>query len=152
VGIEQATRNADAIVAGLKAKIEAEKQNVEMQTKRLEAEVIVPAQADRDKRIEEAKGQAALVGGKAMGELDQLAKTLKIIAASGADGRTAYLLENFQSIIGPLADTLTNFPVKNLSVIAGAEGSHEPISSIHPHAIESAKNKLLAGVLDQGKS
>ena len=147
VGIEQATRNADAQVAGLKAKIEAEKQNVEMQTKRLEAEVIVPAQAERDKRIEEAKGQAALVGGKAMGELDQLEKTLKIIATAGEEGRTAYLLENFQSIIGPLADTLTNFPVKNLSVIAGAEGNHDPISSIHPHAIETAKNKLISGVL-----
>lgn len=151
VGIEQATRSADAVVAGLKARIEAEKQNVEVQTKKLEAEIVVPAQAGRDKMIEEAKALASLVGGKAMGELDQLEKTLKILAAAGEEGRTAYLLENFQSIVGPLAETLTNFPVKNLSVIAGAEGSHDPISSIHPHAVESAKNKLLAGVLGQEK-
>lgn len=137
VGIEQATRSADAVVAGLKA--------------RIEAEIVVPAQAGRDKMIEEAKALASLVGGKAMGELDQLEKTLKILAAAGEEGRTAYLLENFQSIVGPLAETLTNFPVKNLSVIAGAEGSHDPISSIHPHAVESAKNKLLAGVLGQEK-
>jgi hypothetical protein len=148
VGIEQATRQADAVTAGLKAQIEAEKQNVENQTRRLEAEIIVPAQADRDRQIEEAKGQAALVGGRAMGELDQLEKALKIIGKAGPEGRTAYLLENFQQVVGPLAETLANFPVNRLSVVAGAEGRHDPISSIHPHAVEQAKNRLVQGVLE----
>jgi len=35
------------------------------------------------------------------------------------------------------------FPVDNVSVITGADGKHDPISGIHPHAIDEMRNKLL---------
>ena len=39
------------------------------------------------------------------------------------------------------------FPVKKLSVITGAEGSHQPISAIHPAAVEKEKNDLIAAAI-----
>lgn len=144
VGIEQATRNAQATVAGLKARIEAEKQKIEMLKQRLEAEVVVPAMARKDQAVLQARGQAAAIGGKAMGELEQLERTLAIIEGAKDQGRAAYILEHLQAIVEPFAGTLDNFPVKNLSVIAGAEGKHEALSAIHPHAVDMAKNQLLA--------
>ena len=49
------------------------------------------------------------------------------------------MIENFERLIAPFAETLGYFPVDRLSVITGAEGSHEPISAIHPNAIESGE-------------
>ncbi len=37
----------------------------------------------------------------------------------------------------------------NLSVITGVEGSHEPISAVHPNAIDAEKNRLIEGALSQ---
>ena len=60
-----------------------------------------------------------------------------------------YIIENFERLIAPFAETLQYFPVKSVSVITGAGGRHEPISAIHPNAIDKGKNDLIAGVLDQ---
>ena len=50
-------------------------------------------------------------------------------------------------MIGPFAETLGFFPVDKLSVLTGAEGKHDPISAIHPNAIESEKNKLIGAAI-----
>jgi hypothetical protein len=83
------------------------------------------------------------------GSVMGLEKTLAIIGESGDDGNQGYLLENFERLIAPFAETLEFFPVERLSVITGAEGEHRPISAIHPNAIEMEKNNLLGGIMSE---
>ena len=59
------------------------------------------------------------------------------------------MLENFERLIAPFAQTLELFPVDRLSIITGAEGDHRPISAIHPNAIDMEKNKLLSGIMSE---
>ena len=59
VGVEQEHRNAAALVAGLKAEIEAEKQLIEMLGKKFEANLITPAQAERERYILGAQADVA---------------------------------------------------------------------------------------------
>jgi flotillin len=147
VGIENAERNAAAQVAGIKAAIEAEKQRIEMLKKKFEAEIITPALAQKDRSVLKAKAEAAMMMGKAQAEIDQLEYTLKILEQKDEMGKEAYIIENFERLVAPFAETLSLFPVKKLSVITGAQGKHEPISAIHPNAIDDEKNKLIAGAI-----
>jgi flotillin len=147
VGVEKAQRDATAKVEGLKREIAAETEGIEMLRKKFEASVITPALAEKDRSILAAKADAARIRGKAQGEINQLRETLAILGSSGPSGSDAYLLENFERLIGPFAETLQFFPVEKLSVITGAEGQRRPISAIHPDAIALEKNNLLGDVM-----
>ena len=147
IGKENAVKSAHAKVAGLKANIEAEKQLIEMLKKKYEAEIITPSIADKEQMILKAKSRSAKIMGKAQAEIDQLNKTMEIIDKKDSSGKQMYIIENFERLIKPFAETLSLFPVDKLSVITGAEGRHEPISAIHPNAVEYQKNKLVGGAI-----
>ena len=147
IGEKQAVEDGMARIGGLKAEIEAETQGIQMLEQKYEAEIVTPAKADKEKMILEAKAAASMFRGKAQAEIDQLKKTLEIIQKGGDAGRQTYLIENFERIIAPFAETLGFFPVDKLSVITGVEGNHEPISAIHPNAIAREKNDLIGGTI-----
>jgi len=147
VGMEEMSRQAEARLAGLKSQLEAEKQNNAMLKARYEAEVITPAKAVRERMVIESKEKAASISGKAQAEIDQFKQTMKILSDGKQIGMDTFIIENFESLIQPFAATLSLFPVSNLSVITGAEGKHEPISAIHPNAVEEEKNKYIAGAI-----
>ncbi len=147
IGVEQAMRDAEAKVAGIKRQIEAEKQGIEMLTKKFDAEIVTPAHAENERMILDAGAKAARMRGRAQAEIDQLKKTLEIVGKSADAGQDAYIIENFERLIAPFAETLQYFPVKTTSIITGAGGHHEPISAIDPNAIEKGKNDLIGGAL-----
>lgn len=149
IGIEQATRDATAQAAGLRAEIAAEKERIEMLRKKYAADIITPAETERDRMIFEARQQSAHILGKAQGELDELAQTIQILKEGGDNGLKAYLIENFESIVSPFAQTLSNFPVRKLSVISGAGQSPGPISAVHPNAIDQARNQAIAAAFTE---
>ncbi len=147
VGVQKALREAQAKVAGLKAEIEAEKQRIEMLEQKYEAEIITPALAEQERLVLAAKAESATLLGKAQAEIDQLKLTLDILEKSGQSGVQTYIIENFQRVIEPFAETLSFFPAEQVSVFTGIEGEHKPISAIHPNAIAEEKNRLIAGAL-----
>lgn len=147
VGMQEATRNAESEVAGVKAAIEAEKQQIEMIRAQTQAHTIVPAQAARQKKIEEARGQAAKVRGRAMAELDQMARTVAILQEGGTAGVQTYLIDKFGGLVEAFAQTMHLFPVGEVTVIAGERAKDGPISAIHPSAVDEALNQQIARVM-----
>ncbi|MFW6211726.1 MAG: SPFH domain-containing protein [Spirochaetota bacterium] len=152
VGVEQAQRDAAARVEGLKHQRVAEEQGIAMLKTKFEAEKITPALAEKERMVLEARAKAARMRAKAQAEIDQLKTTFDIVAKSGKGGSDAYVLENFESIITPFAETLSFFPVDRVSVITGVEGSHGPISAIHPSAVDVEKNTLIGGAIGEALS
>ena len=148
VGVKKAEHDAQAEVAGLISEINAVKEQIIMLEKKYEAEVITPAIAEKDKMILDAQARAARVKAKAQGEIDELKQTLEIIKKNGQLGKQTYLIENFKKLIAPFAETIDFFPVKKLSVITGIEGKHEPISAIHPNAVDQIKNQIIDEILN----
>lgn len=148
VGVEEAQKSADAEVAGLKAKIDSEKERISMLKTKLEAEVITPAIAQKEKMILDAKIKAAGIRGEEEALIEQLKETIKILKTQGDNGALTYLIDNFKDLIIPFAETLTLFDVNNVSIITGLEGDHSPISAIHPHAADSLRNDLLEGIFN----
>ena len=147
VGMQEATRNAESEVAGLKAAIEAEKQRIEMVRAQYQANTIVPAQAAKQKKIEEARGEAAKTRGQARAELEQMARTVAILQEGGSQGVTAYMIDKFGGLVEAFAQTMGLFPVNEITVIAGERDREGPISAIHPSSVDSALNEQIARVL-----
>lgn len=146
VGVEQATRDANAKVHGIKRQIEAERQGIDMLLKKYEASIVTPANAEKERMVLEASINAERMRAKAQAEIEQLNETLKIIEKSG-NGRDTYIIENFERLITPFAETLNLFPAKKVSVITGAGGNRQPISAIHPDAAALKRNELIGGIM-----
>jgi flotillin len=144
---QRATRNAESEVAGIQAQIEAEKQQIEMVRARSEADIIVPADAQKEKMIQEAEATAAGIRGQSRSELIQLKRTLDILQSGGEHGLTTYMIEKFGDLIEPFAQTLDLFPVNEITVISGAAKQNGPISAIHPNAIDAEMNRRLEDAL-----
>jgi vacuolar-type H+-ATPase subunit I/STV1 len=158
IGVEQEAANARARVSGIKAQLEAEKQNIEMLKNRYRAEIITPALASRDKAILNARAEVSSWYEVAMAEIEQLEVTLKTMqdadVEAGAGGtakgeaRRVWLIDNFESIFEPFAETLTHYPAGHISVISGTGTDREPISAIHPNAVAQARNGIIAAALE----
>lgn len=147
IGVEKATRDAEASVAGLTAQIAAEEQRIEMLRAQFEAEILTPAEAEKERMVLTAKGEAAELRGRAQARIDQLNRTIAIVQQGGKAALDAYMIENLERFVGPFAKTMALFPVKHATVISGASGSHAPISGIHPHPVEEQKARLLQDAL-----
>ncbi|MDE0185625.1 MAG: SPFH domain-containing protein [Candidatus Poribacteria bacterium] len=147
IDAQEETRNADSEVAGIQAQIEAETQRIEMVRARCEADTIVPAAATKEKMIQEAEAQAATIRGQAQAELTQLKRTIEILRSAGDPGLTTYIIEKFEDLIEPFAQTLDLFPVDQITVISGDLHQDGPISAIHPNAIDAETNRRVEEAL-----
>jgi multidrug efflux pump subunit AcrA (membrane-fusion protein) len=142
IGVQRAERDAVAKVAGIKAQIKAEEQRIEMLREKYRAEILIPADAERERMGLQAKTTAAEIRGRAQAEIDQLSRTIEILRAGGKSALSAYIIEHFEKFIEPFSQTLSLFPAKHATVISGASGSHAPISGVHPHPVEEQKARL----------
>lgn len=147
VNAQEETRNAESEVAGIQAQIEAEKQRIEMVRARCQADTIVPAAATKEKMIQEAEAEAAMIRGQSQAELTQLKRTIEILRSVGDPGLTTYIIEKFEDLVEPFAQTLDLFPVDQITVIAGDLHQDGPISAIHPNAIDAEKNRRVEEAL-----
>jgi len=148
VGVEQEAAGARARVSGIKAELEAEKQNIEMLRNRYRAEIATPALAQKEKSILEAKAEVSGWQEVARAEIEQLAVTLKTMQTAGGESRRAWVLDNFEKLFGPFAATLARYPADHVSVVTGTGGDRPPISAIHPDAVASARNDIVAAALE----
>jgi len=143
IGVQKATRDAEAQVAGVQAQIVAEQQRIEMLRAKYTAEILIPADAEKERRRLNAQRQAAELRGREQAEIDQLKRTVDILQQGGKAALQAYLIEHFEQFIEPFAQTLDLFPVKHATVMTGAGTFHPPLSGIHPHPIEEEKARQL---------
>ncbi len=143
VGIEKALRDCQSAKASIISLINSEKEKINFLRNKYKAEIITPAEAQKEQMILQAEREAAKFKGKAQGEIIELKNTINMIGKN-PKGLQTYIIENFRSIVEPFAETLSMFPVNHVSVVTGADGRHDPISGIHPHAIEEFKNQLIS--------
>ena len=147
VNAQEEARNAESEVAGIQAQIDAEKQRIEMVRARCQADTVVPAAATKEKMIQEAEAEAATIRGQSQAELTQLKRTIEILRSVGDPGLTTYIIEKFEDLVEPFAQTLDLFPVDQITVISGDLHQDGPISAIHPNAIDAEKNRRVEEAL-----
>ncbi|MBT6276573.1 MAG: hypothetical protein HOI95_20865 [Chromatiales bacterium] len=143
VDVQKAARDAEAKVAGIKAQIAAEHERIAMLLPKFNAEMLVPAEAEKQRLVLDAQADVAQLRGGAQAELDQLGNTVDILQQGGRQALQAYVIENLERFVEPFAETMDLFPVRHASVVTGASGSHAPLSGIYPHPLEQEKARRL---------
>jgi flotillin len=158
--IVAATTQRAAVIAEVQGQVQAEiaeagaqlktwNARVEQVRRKLEADVVAPADAQRQKAEAQAKGQASQVvaqGRAAAAAMTALAEAYK---ASGARGRDALLLQKLIPVFDQLAGTLRAIQIDRLVVLgsgsaAGAGSALKSIITTNEHVRAATGVDLVA--------
>jgi len=123
---EALAREQVAPVAGEKAKVVAEqelqKERIALEQRRLEADVLLPARAEKEAAEELAKGVAATITEDGRARLFVLGETIKLYLNAGSEAERIFILNMLPEIIRDLSKTVEGIDIDKLTVIDSGEG------------------------------
>ena len=120
--IAEVRGQVQAQVAEAKAQLKAWEARVEQVRRKLEADVVVPADAQRQKAEQDAKGKASQIVAQARAQAAAVTALSDAYRAAGAHGREALLLQKVMPVFEELAGTLREIKVDRL-VVLGSSGT-----------------------------
>jgi flotillin len=130
-----------APVAGEKAKTIAEQElqqeRIGLEQRRLEADVLLPARAEREAAEQLAKGVAASIVEDGKARVYVLEQMIKLYLGAGSEAERIFILNMLPDIIRDLAKTVEGIDIDRLTVIDSGEGT----------AVASTANQLPAAVI-----
>ncbi len=116
-----------APVAGEKAKAVAEQdlqqERIALEQRRLEADVLLPARAEREAMEERAKGAAASITEDGRARLYVLGEMIKLYLGAGSEAERIFILNMLPEIIRELSSTVEGIEIDRLTVIDSGEGA-----------------------------
>jgi flotillin len=115
-----------APVTGEKSKVVAEQdlqhERIALEQRRLEADVLLPARAEREAMEERAKGSAASITEDGRARLFVLGEMIKLYLGAGSEAERIFILNMLPEIIEELASSVDNIDIDRLTVIDSGEG------------------------------
>lgn len=157
----------EAVVAGEKARVTAEQEletaRIELQKRRLEADVIAPAEAERQAALLRSEGEAAYILADGHAQVDVLKQMTEMYKAAGPDAQNIFLLNILPELVEQIASTVAGIDIDKITVIDQGGGSSgggiAGIAAQMPAAvisiteqIEAATGMNILAALDQSKS
>jgi flotillin len=125
---EALARESEAKVAGEKARVVAEqelqKERVSLEQRRLEADVLLPAKADREAAEQRAKGAAASIAEDGRSRLFVLEETIKLYQTAGSEAERIFILNMLPDIIREITKSVGDMDIGKVTVIdSGGKGT-----------------------------
>ncbi len=125
---EALARESEAKVAGEKARVVAEQtlqqERVALEQRRLEADVLLPAKADREAAEERAKGVAATIAEDGRARLFVLEETIKLYQHAGTEAERIFILNMLPEIIREISQSVKGMDIDKVTVIdSGGHGT-----------------------------
>ncbi|MEM7093204.1 MAG: SPFH domain-containing protein [Actinomycetota bacterium] len=118
----------EAAVAGAKARAVAEQsleaERIELQRRRLEADVVEPARASREARELEAKGLAAKIIEDGAAQVEVLERLTAQFNAAGDNARDIFVLNMLPELVARITDTVGAIDIDRLTVIDSGSGGN----------------------------
>ena len=119
-------REEEALVAGETAKAvasqELETQRIELQKRRIEADVVVPARADLEARQLQAQAEAAKIIEDGKAQVDVFKRLTDQYQAAGADGHDVLVLNMLPDLIDKIVATVANVSIDRVAVVDTGSG------------------------------
>jgi flotillin len=120
-------KEREAAVAGDKAQAVAEQalqqERIELQRRRLEADVIAPARAEREAKELAAKGEAAKIIEDGNAQIEVFRRLVEEYRAAGEDAQRIFVLQMLPDLVSTIADTVKGVDIERLSVISDGGGN-----------------------------
>ena len=115
-----------ALVKAEQAEVEAQKileqRRVEKEQERLRADVIAPANADRDAAMAEAQAQAAPILERGKAQVEVLRLLYEEVQKGGEQGFAVFLAEKLPELLGIAVDAVKDVDIDRLVVMDGGGG------------------------------
>ena len=121
-------RESEAKVSGEKARVVAEQalqqERIGLEQRRLEADVLLPAQADREAAEQRAKGTAATISEDGRARLYVLDETIKLYRGAGTEAERIFILNMLPEIIREISHSVQGMDIDKVTVIdSGGRGT-----------------------------
>ena len=114
-------REEEALVAGETAKAvasqELETQRIELEKRRIEADVVVPARADLEARQLQAQAQAATIIEDGLAQVEVFKRLTDQYQAAGADGHDVLVLTMLPDLIDKIVATVANVSIDRVAIV-----------------------------------
>ena len=121
-------REEEALVAGETAKAVAsqvlEGERIELEKRRIEADVVVPARADLEARQLQAQAEAATIIEDGKAQVEVFKRLTDQYQAAGADGHDVLVLNMLPDLIDKIVATVANVSIDRVAVVDTGAGSH----------------------------
>ena len=129
-GVARASEE-EARVAGEKAKAVAEQEleleRIELEKRRLQADVVLPAQAELEAAQLKARGDAAHIVEEGNAQVEVFQRLTNQYKAAGAGAHDIFVLNMLPDLIGEIVSTVNGIDIDKMTVIdAGGDGSALP--------------------------
>jgi flotillin len=115
-----------APVAGEKGKVVAEQdlqqERIGLEQRRLEADVMLPARAEREAMEERAKGAAASITEDGRARVFVLDQMIKLYQSAGTEAERIFILNMLPELVRDLAQSVDGMTIDRLTVIDSGEG------------------------------
>ena len=123
-------REEEALVAGETAKAvasqELESERIELEKRRVEADVVVPARADLEARQLQAQAEAATIVEDGKAQVEVFKRLTDQYQAAGADGHDVLVLNMLPDLIDKIVATVQNVSIDRVAVVdTGGGGNGE---------------------------
>ena len=120
-------REEEALVAGETAKAVAsqklEQERIELERRRVEADVVVPARADLEARQLQAQAEAARIVEDGKAQVDVFRRLTEQYQAAGADGHDLLVLNMLPEIIDKIVATVQGVNIDRVAVVDSGGGA-----------------------------
>ena len=154
---EEAKVAIAANVAEAKARQELAEEEIKLAEKRQRAQVVIKAEAERQAKEEEAKGNAARILEDGQAEVEVLRQKLVLWKEAGADAERLFLIQMLPDILKQVVNTVDNLTIDKLTVVDSGQGTGVPsvfsqIAGSTPALLESLKASTgidIAGLLSR---
>ncbi|MDH5372769.1 MAG: SPFH domain-containing protein [Acidimicrobiia bacterium] len=121
-------KEAQAKVAGDKARAIAEQElqqeRIELERRRLEADIVAPARADKEAKELKAKGVAASIIEDGSAQIEVFKRLVDQYQAAGADAKQIFVLNMLPDLVDKIVGTVEGVAIDRVSIIDS--GSGEP--------------------------
>jgi flotillin len=132
--ISEAIKPVNKEIARTRGEIDVNRASLEKIVLKLEADVIKPAEAKRDRLIEEAKTQSAQLIAEATASAESLREVVKSWKAAGANARNIFLMEKIDPILDTVVNSIQEINIGKVTVIdknlTSGEGSNPIVKAI----------------------
>jgi flotillin len=145
--VNAATKQADKAAAQARAQAEVELQELrrQVETLRLQADVVLPAQAEKTVAEFNARGAAAGIEeeGKAMAEVLQM--MTDTWHSAGGDAKDIFLIQQLEQVLQTVVDRVHGLEIDEVTLLDGGDGEALPrhISS-YPAMVRQVLDELHA--------
>ena len=122
-------KESEAAVEADRSRVVAEQElelaRIELQNRRLEADVIAPARAKRDAMELEAKGEAASIIEDGQAQIEVFRRLVEQYNSAGENAEQIFVLNMLPEIIDKIVGTVQSVSIDKVSVIDGGNGSQQ---------------------------